>query len=583
MAGAQAITDKYIRTRVATKRTIKKTDLSTLHQTLMENMLYGFDVLPSAVHLTAASLGMLAPDVICRQMQLFVMPLGMEGKTARLGSLDFIGRQRLQVQFSLDDTHMEVKQTGVIREQYAIAEVPKMDLCVMNPPFTRSVGGNLLFGSLDDTQRSKLQSELKKKVKLKKLMANITAGLGSVFVAVADKYLKVGGRLAFVLPASLISGEAWGITRKLLAERYHLETVIISHDAERPNFSENTDLSEVMFIARKLKKNELSGETEYVNLWKNPRSIHEALDLAGRIIAESKKDSSKKYYITNSTGKLLGQGVKLLATPGESIWKGAQFAQADLLQVCLDLDKGVLNLPDTRQSFHIPLARLAKFGELGPDRKRVHEGFRTDVKSWTQYPAFWNHDAKAVKTISQNPNTYLTVLEDSPRGRDYGPRLLWPRAGNILLVEKLWTITHKLIAIGLPENVLANTWWPFKSSLNNNCQKCLLLWLNSSLNLLLVFGRRTVTRSAWMQIKQPAWQEMPVVDVSALSNEQIGLFASAYDAFCDNELLPLAQLNVDPTRKSIDDSICSALGLPDLSILREMLAREPGLTGKPIN
>ena len=30
----------------------------------------------------------------------------------------------------------------------------------MNPPFTRSVGGNLLFGSLPPTERRKLQNEL---------------------------------------------------------------------------------------------------------------------------------------------------------------------------------------------------------------------------------------------------------------------------------------------------------------------------------------------------------------------------------------------------------------------------------------
>ena len=71
----------------------------------------------------------------------------------------------------------------------------------MNPPFVRSVGGNLLFGSLPDDERAKLQAELKRLVKL--IGANATAGLGSVFVALADRYLEVGGRIAFVLPAAL--------------------------------------------------------------------------------------------------------------------------------------------------------------------------------------------------------------------------------------------------------------------------------------------------------------------------------------------------------------------------------------------
>ena len=85
--------------------------------------------------------------------------------------------------------------------------------------------------------------------------------------------LGIGGRIAFILPITLATGEAWGATRKLIADRYHLETVITSHDAERPNFSENTDLSELLFIARRLYAGETTGATAYINLWRNPRTI----------------------------------------------------------------------------------------------------------------------------------------------------------------------------------------------------------------------------------------------------------------------------------------------------------------------
>ncbi len=150
------------------------------------------------------------------------------------------------------------------------------------PAVQARFGGNLLFGSLPD-ERGQLQKELKRRVK--QIGASPTAGLGSVFVALADRWLKPKGRLAFVLPAALASGEAWAYTRELIANRYHLETVISSHDSERPNFSENTDLSEILFIARKLKPKEKPGRITYINLWRNPRSIHEAIDLAYRIVS----------------------------------------------------------------------------------------------------------------------------------------------------------------------------------------------------------------------------------------------------------------------------------------------------------
>jgi len=61
----------------------------------------------------------------------------------------------------------------------SVAPLPELDLCVMNPPFVRSVGGNLLFGSMPD-QRGVMQGELARRVRETNLPASSTAGLGSV-------------------------------------------------------------------------------------------------------------------------------------------------------------------------------------------------------------------------------------------------------------------------------------------------------------------------------------------------------------------------------------------------------------------
>ena len=105
MATAQALSDSFIRERVSTDRSLETKDLSTLHRTLMENTLHGYDVLPSAVHLTASTLAMLAPEVVFLRMNLFVMPMGIDHGIARLGSLDFLESNELNTQMALDYTH----------------------------------------------------------------------------------------------------------------------------------------------------------------------------------------------------------------------------------------------------------------------------------------------------------------------------------------------------------------------------------------------------------------------------------------------------------------------------------------------
>jgi len=85
-----------------------------------------------------------------------------------------------------------------------------------------------------------------------------------------------------------------------------------------------------------------------------------------------------------------------------------------------------------------------------------------------------------------------------------------------------------------------------------------------------------------MQMKQPAWASMPVLDVRVLSKSQVSDLASSYNCLASEDLQALAKLDTDRTRIAIDDAICTAFKLPDLKMLRELVAREPGLTGKPI-
>ncbi len=582
MATAQALSDIYIRERAKTGRSLNSVDLQTLHRALIENVLHGYDVLPSAVHLTASTLAMLAPEVAFVRMNLFVMPFLMERGIARLGSLDFIDTDEVKTQISLDYSQAETLRAGASFTQITNAKVPRLDLCVMNPPFVRSVGGNLLFGSLPDTERAQLQSALKKQCK--HLSASITAGLGSVFVALADKRTEPGGRLAFVLPAALLSGEAWKETRNLINTRYHLEKVISSHDSERQNFSENTDLSEVMFIARKLKSGQKPSDTTYINLWRNPRSIHEAIDLANRIensgVISNIEDSG--ITVLKKKEKKLGEIFKTKHPVGIDNWTGGLFAQTELFRTAWELNKGRLVIPNTSDAMDIPLCRLEELGALGPDRKRIHEGFKVSVDDWSPFAAFWGHESSVVRTIKQKPNAYLMAWKESPRGSDYGEHL-WQRSGRILLAERLRSNTHRVLAVGFDQLVLGNTWWTLKLSDGSiRHEKALLLWINSSLSILSFFCRRVATHGAWMQMKQPAWEGMPMLDVRKLSDKQLDEMAASYDLLSKTELAPVAQLDKDLGRYKIDEAVSSALGLPSLTSIRELLGREPGLTGRDV-
>jgi len=580
MATAEAITDNFLRACGA-KHITPKMDI--ISKFIMEDIIYGYDVLLSALHLTASTLALRSPEVTFRMMHLWVLPFG--GPHHRLGSIEFLKDFDVAVttdMFGASISPDQVGPSGPKKQQQAT--VPNLDLCVMNPPFTRSTGDNLLFGSLPDKERKPMQTELSKLLKKPRVFASSTAGLGSVFVATGDLHLKAGGRMALVLPKALLSGVAWEKTRYLFRLRYQLECVIVSHDPERWNFSENTDLSEVLVIARKVDNPHTTAPTKgnvmCVNLWKNPTTVVEALSIAHSLNNASPPD------IATGQGAhevMLGDSKfgEAVTVPWINIRNGSwmppcAFAQSDMLRTVYHLALGTVWLPGVAAIEKIPICPLGELTLLGPDRRDVMDGFQL-ASTVTSYPSLWGHDTKSVNAIVQVPNHYLSPLHQARPGRPLRKTTaLWPRAGRLLIAERLRLNTQRLAAVRLDMKVLSNVW---KSViLRDECdeyEKALAMWINSTLGLILFWAHRQETQGAWVEFKQRTLNEMLVLDIRSLSDTQKKMIVKAYDTLGTQPLLPFPQMANDPVRQAIDAAISEALGLPDLSILRSLLAQEP--------
>ena len=320
-------------------------DTAGLHKAMVEQALHGYDVQLSAVHFAATSLAMLNPEIQFDRMNLYVMPYGADETKASLGSLEFLGQEEVPVQFALSpdmvggvDTAVKVSGNGNHDAQDGgTVRLPQLDLAIMNPPFTRSVGGNLLFGSLPASDRQQLQKEFKRRLRTRQ--ASATAGLGAAFVAAAAPKLIPGeGRLALVLPATVCTGPSWAPTRTLIEENFILDTVVTSHDPLRWNFSDSTDLSEALLIATRRSPGSKSQDhrTAFVNLWRNPSGVLDAHRIAQAVTS-------------TAPARLEDAGTALLEVDGEHVgevvsipdarlrgrkWAGVQFSRADVTRNC---------------------------------------------------------------------------------------------------------------------------------------------------------------------------------------------------------------------------------------------------------
>ena len=475
-------------------------DSPSLHKAMVEQALHGYDVQLSAVHFAATSLAMLNPDIQFDRMNLYVMPLGSEGSNVSLGSLDFLGDSEVAVQFALSSDDTGVATRGAARvsgrgsrgaEQGVTATLPDLDLAIMNPPFTRSVGGNLLFGSLPAAERRQLQAELSRR--LKSRQASATAGLGAAFVAAAAPKLRPGeGRLALVLPATVCTGPSWGQTRSLIERDFTLNMVISSHDPLRWNFSDSTDLSEALLVATRRPEDEDPGghRTTFVNLWQNPDGVLDAHRVAQAITAATPANfEGSGTALLEVDGRHVGE---VLSVP-ESIfagkkWPGVQFARADLIRSAFRLlDDGEIRVPGEGLSSKVKLCSLGQLGQVGPDRRDVWDGFeRTDTV--TAYPMVENHDTEQRRRMVAGPDTYLAPLAKARPGRNLkAVEQLWPKAGRLLVSERLWLETTRVVAMRSDARVLSNVWWPILLE-DEATEKAIAVWLNSTLGLLTIHG-----------------------------------------------------------------------------------------------
>ena len=85
--------------------------------------------------------------------------------------------------------------------------------------------------------------------------SNGNAGYATHFLAIADKKLKPGGMMGFILPATIHYGSSWNKVRDMFALRYENITVIsiAAPTIRDAAFSADTGMNEIIIVARKKK------------------------------------------------------------------------------------------------------------------------------------------------------------------------------------------------------------------------------------------------------------------------------------------------------------------------------------------
>ena len=191
-----------------------------LHRVMMEEVLYGCDVMPSAIYITGSTLMGAEPSVGFQHSRLYPLEYGrQEDGGVKIGSLELLQTSAAMTLFNMSDPAQRIGSAGEETAAPLIAEMrdESYDLVIMNPPFTRNVtregayadtiaAAFAAFGASEEDQR---QMAKRMAVLKKGTCYHGNAGIASAFAALAHRKLKRGGVLALVLPLSAASGLSW--------------------------------------------------------------------------------------------------------------------------------------------------------------------------------------------------------------------------------------------------------------------------------------------------------------------------------------------------------------------------------------
>ena len=530
---------------------------------LLERSITGLDINATACHMAATTLSLLSPSTQFRQMNIERMPYGMQNpggakgkRDPRLGSLELLdpkaaaedatGQQHINTDWSSGE-HID---TG----EQINTPANSQHLVIMNPPYTRD---SLRYDHLGQSDKEAM------KAREKKLMAGRAGhgtALGSMFMDLGEHLADLDhGTLAVVRPAVAVAGPSELQVRKMLGEWFQVEWVVISHDPDRLWFSENTDISEVLIVARRKAQGADARPTKFVRLRRNPSTAGGAVALAEALQSG-----------TDHPGVAVSEWPATLMAEGR--WVPLGLTSAHLTTVAGALATG--------QRF--PVDRLGDVALVGPAGRRFRDVFvkKPDADSEGRR-ALWDNDTELTQTLQPSTDSYIHA---KPTARDR--RLAdsyWAQRSTLMLCVKPRLNTCRVVAVNLVEPTVGSQWVPVRPDPDSELppadpeqwSKALAAWWNSTPGVLSIIAAASTKVLSRPEMSINAMKALPVPRLDAA---QIAWLAAAFDRHSGEPLKALSDHKC-PVRSALDRAVAEALGWPaeDIDRARAELAREPSV------
>ena len=579
-------------------------DVAKLHPVMMEEVLYGCDVMPSAVHITGSTLSGAHPNVKYGSSRLYTMPYGRQADgTVKIGSLELLHGSEVQTLFNTSNPALQTGSAGEETAAQVNVDIPDegFDLVIMNPPFTSNTAKESKHIGTFAPAFAAFESSDKDQRDMTKLMSRITAGtcyhghagMASSFAALAHNKLKPGGILALVLPLTASAASSWQKFRHMIAKNYtDLTIVSIAANGKDMSFSSDTGMSECLVIARKQQIELSQGKPAcFISLHNRTRGLVHA-SAAAKFIAEFEPIRQLETGPYGGSALIIGQeliGQMASTRPFDNgqIWGAVRIKDYAVAQVAYALTQSKLWLPANEYYSELKMAPLSQLGALGLydldiiGRPPQGPFNKLPPSPTSTYPAIWNHDSEKENKLICAPDSQLQVRE----GMESKAAAVWETTSRTHL-NREFTFGSQALSVAFTEiETIGGRVWPNVKFPNEQFDYAFTVWGNTTLGLLSHWWHASRQQSSKASMSIRSADFLYALDFRTLTDAQLAKAEEIFEEFRDKELMPAYLADADPNRALLDRRVICDLLAFDESIyqgvrrLAQKWCAEPSVHG----
>ena len=551
--------------------------LTQLQKVAVEDVIKGLDINPVSLQLAASQLTAGNHRVSYRRMGLHQMPYGPDrdnpGRTSA-GTLELLGQKSIvsrEGELDLEDDAIGSQATWASVDdtdlEDAVDAARDARIVIMNPPFTNRANmgekfpketQNRLRARADAMEQILIQADTELEEFVDK------NSIAPLFVGLADHCVhRESGVLAMVHPTIALTNTSGLQERRALARRFHIHTVLTSHQPQNINMSQNTNINESILLMRR--HTGPKPDSRFINLDRMPANDVDVADLHRCLL------DSDEGLMANGWGEVSYWSAERIEagdwTP--AIWRSHALAEAAY---------NLSGHPELRLIRDVPGLSPQATGQVLRGSFEAaepgHLGAFPILKS--------KSGTDGQTTIRSQPDDHWI-----PRKRDEEVRRLnggtYPeadrilkKAGRLLITAGQRNTTGCLVAVASDDEYIGNGWMPV-TGLTPEAAKATAVFINSTA------GRLQLMRNPGRTIEFPTYSaaEAGNIRIPDIRDERIrGILSDCWERTKGMEV-PQFRDGECEVRRLWDEAVAEVMGwdAAELTRLRLLLHQEPHVRG----